>query len=195
MTTVCLPRELGFRFGAGRMLMPMAAVMAILDRSEDDLLRLVEEGGLEFAFDISTGGAARREVRIYRESLLRYQAQHFRASFTSALRAAGRNEPPMPRWNADPEVYPLPVTSIRGFHGQKSSRLLYCITAILPQRRNLILTAVELARSWTCSSTHVQNLIADGALAEVSPDDRKLTHTRCVTCASAEAFLTHRRIA
>jgi len=195
MTTVCLQREIGFRLGAGRLLMPMAAVMVILDRSEDDLLRLVEEGELEFAFDISTGGAVRREVRIYRESLLRYQAQRFRASFSSDLRAAGRNEPPIPRLNADPEVYPLPVTSIRGFHGQKSSRLLYCITAILPQRRNLILTAVELARCWTCSSAHVHNLIADGALAEVSPDARKLTQTRCVTCASAEAFLTHRRIA
>jgi len=195
MTTVCLQREIDFRLGTGRRLMPMAAAMAILDRSEDDLLRLMEEGELEFAFDISTGGAVRREVRIYRESLLRYQAQRFRASFSSDLRAAGRNEPPIPRLNADPEVYPLPVTSIKSIHGQKSSRLLYCITAILPQRRNLILTAVELARCWSCSSAHVQNLIADGALAEVSPNDRKRTHTRRVTCTSAEAFLTHRRIA
>ena len=195
MTTVRSQREIGFRPGAGRLLMPLAAVMVILDRSEDDLWRLVEEGELEFAFDISTGGAARREVRIYRESLLRYQARRFRASATSAWRAAARNEPPIPRLNADPEVYPLPLSSIRAIHGQKSSRLLYCITAILPQRRNLILTAVELARCWTCSSAHVQHLIADGALAEVSPDDRKLTHTRCVTCISAEAFLTHRRIA
>src|SRR5260370_38381653 len=98
MTTVRPPRELGFRLGTGRMLMPMAAVMAILDRREDDLLRLVEEGGLEFAFYISTGGAARREGCIYRESLLRYQAQR---------------EPPIPRRNAAPEVYPLPVTSLR----------------------------------------------------------------------------------
>jgi hypothetical protein len=158
-------------------------------------LRLVEEGELEFAFDISTGGAARREVRIYRESLLRYQAQRFRSSLASDWREAGRNEPPIPRLSANAEVYPLPVSSIRAIDGQTSSRLLYCINAILPQHRNLILTAVELARCWTCSSAHVQNLIADGALAEVSGDGRKLTHTRCVTCASAEAFLTHRRIA
>ena len=195
MTTVCLQREIGFSLGTGRLLMPMAAVMVILDRSEDDLLRLVEEGELEFAFDISTGGAVRREVRIYRESLLRYQARRFRASATSAWRAAARNEPPIPRLNADPGVYPLPLSSIRAIHGQKSSRLLYCITAILPQRRNLILTAVELARCWTCSSAHVQHLIADGALAEASPAGRKLTQTRSVTCASAEAFLTDRRIA
>jgi len=195
MTTVRPQREIGFRPGAGRLLMPLAAVMVILDRSEDDLWRLVEEGELEFAFDISTGGAARREVRIYRESLLRYQAQRFRASLASALREAGGKEPRITRPRAEPEVDPLPVTAFRTMPGQKSSSLLYCLTAILPQRRNLILTAVELARCWTCSSTHVQNLIADGALAEVSPDGRKLTQTRRVTCVSAEAFLAHRRIA
>src|SRR5260370_34307864 len=113
MTTVRPPRELGFRLGTGRMLMPMAAVMAILDRSEDDWWRLVEEGELEFAFDISTGGAARREVRIYGESLLRYQAQRFRASLASALREAGGKEPRITRPRAEPEVDPLPVTALR----------------------------------------------------------------------------------
>ncbi len=168
MTTAGLQREIDFGPGTGRPLVPIEAVMVILDRNEDDLLRLVEEGELEFAFDISSAGAARREVRIYRESLLRYRAQSFRASLA-------------------------PVRS--DIPAQESRGLLHCITAILPQHSNMILTAVELARCWSCSSSHVQRLIADGALADASPEGRKLTNTRSVTCASAEAFLTRRRIA
>ncbi len=195
MRSAGLQREIGFCLGTGPLLVPMAAVMVMLDRSEDDLLGLVEGGELEFAFDISSDGAGRREVRIYRESLLRYQAQHFRASPASAWGDGGWKEARIRRLGAEPEVFPLPAAAIGPIRGQKSSRLLYCITAILPQRRGLILTAVELARCWTCSSAHVQHLIADGALAEASPAGRKRTQTRSVTCASAEAFLTDRRIA
>lgn len=44
--------------------------MVLLDRDEDDILRAVETGALRWAWDIATAGAARRELRIWRGSLI-----------------------------------------------------------------------------------------------------------------------------
>ena len=53
-----------------RPLIPMKAAVVLLDRSEDEVLALIDLGELTWAWDISSEAAERREVRIWRESLL-----------------------------------------------------------------------------------------------------------------------------
>lgn len=53
-----------------RPLIPMKAAVVFLDRSEDEILALIDSGELAWAWDISSEAAERREVRIWRESLL-----------------------------------------------------------------------------------------------------------------------------
>lgn len=54
---------------AARPLVPVEAAMVILDRDEDEILHAVETGSLGWAWDIATPGAARMELRIWRESI------------------------------------------------------------------------------------------------------------------------------
>ena len=58
------------RIPATRPLVPIEAAMVLLDRDEDEILHAVESGALGWAWDIATPGAERREVRIWRDSLL-----------------------------------------------------------------------------------------------------------------------------
>lgn len=44
--------------------------MVLLDRGEDEVLAAIESGSLAWAWDIRRAGAERREIRIWRDSLL-----------------------------------------------------------------------------------------------------------------------------
>lgn len=44
--------------------------MVLLDRNEDEILQAVESGVLQWAWDIRAPGASRREIRIWRDSIL-----------------------------------------------------------------------------------------------------------------------------
>lgn len=44
--------------------------MVLLDRDEDDVLAAIESGVLTWAWDIRREGAERREIRVWRDSLL-----------------------------------------------------------------------------------------------------------------------------
>jgi len=68
------------RLPAGRPLVPIEAVMVLIDRDEDDILNLVELGKLRWAFDISSPGTKRRELRIHRESVLEYLSSSHEAT-------------------------------------------------------------------------------------------------------------------
>lgn len=58
------------RIPATRPLVPIEAAMVMLDRDEDEILHAVESGVLGWAWDIATPGSERREIRIWRDSLL-----------------------------------------------------------------------------------------------------------------------------
>lgn len=60
----------GLTLSAARPLVPLEAVQVLLDRDEDAVLALVEKGDLGWAWDIRTPTATRREVRVWRESVL-----------------------------------------------------------------------------------------------------------------------------
>jgi hypothetical protein len=53
-------------------LVPLEACMVILDRDEDDLLALIEGGFLRWVWDIRSPQAERRELRVWRGSVLAY---------------------------------------------------------------------------------------------------------------------------
>lgn len=44
--------------------------MVLLDRDEDDILGAIDCGVIHWAWDIASPGAARREIRIWRDSLI-----------------------------------------------------------------------------------------------------------------------------
>lgn len=44
--------------------------MVLLDRGEDEILRAIESGAIGWAWDIASEGAVRREIRVWRDSLL-----------------------------------------------------------------------------------------------------------------------------
>ena len=98
-----------------RPLIPLKACMVVLDLNEDQVLAQIEDGTLEYAWNIARASANRREVRVWRGSLLK--------------------EPPQP----EEAVY----RSL--FH---------------PRR----ISSVELARTWTCSGSHIKGLVADGLI-------------------------------
>jgi len=62
--------SLPIQLPVARPLWPMEACMCLLDQNEDQVLALIEDGSLSLAFDIAAPGATRREIRIWRESLL-----------------------------------------------------------------------------------------------------------------------------
>ncbi len=57
-----------------RPLIPLEAAQIILDLDEDSVLGEIERGTLGWAWDIRTEGATRREVRVWRRSLLQRAA-------------------------------------------------------------------------------------------------------------------------
>jgi hypothetical protein len=67
-----IQREFDLKLPTGRPLVPIEAIMVLLDKSEDDVLNLIECGFLRWAFNIAAPDAERRELRVYRESVLDY---------------------------------------------------------------------------------------------------------------------------
>lgn len=60
------------RLPAGRPLVPIEAVMVLLDRDEDDVMNLIDTGALRCAWNIASPGSERREIRVWRDSVLAY---------------------------------------------------------------------------------------------------------------------------
>lgn len=79
-----------------RPLVPLPVVMVLTDCKEYDLMKRIEDGSLAWAWDISRASARRREVRIWRVSVLDF------------LRTQGNPDQAMNRHNAMLESEVLP---------------------------------------------------------------------------------------
>lgn len=79
MSAAAAPVQQAFdlRLPAGRPLVPIEAVMVLIDRDEDDILNLIETKILLPAFDIASTGAERREIRIHRAAILNYMKSDY----------------------------------------------------------------------------------------------------------------------
>ena len=170
MTPVLQKRFSFADVGTGRPLCDVKAAMFLLDRDEDGVLHLIEDGQLEFAFNVAMPGADARELRIWSGSIRKYVAAGI--------------------------VNRLPADQVDDSVRAKSSKIStvdQVVADILPGM-GVEITAVALKRAFNCSSTHVHNLIGAGALEEIAHADRKQTNTRWVARESAIRFLKTRRV-
>src|SRR5262249_36620769 len=67
-----LPRPFDFGLSTRHPLLPLDSAMLYLNMEKRDVMGLIEDGKLRFAFDIRTASSANREVRVCRQSLLEY---------------------------------------------------------------------------------------------------------------------------
>lgn len=72
--TTAIQHEFDLPIMGCRPLWPVSGVMVFLDRSEDDVLNLIERGLLYWVFDLRGKGAERAEWRIWKKSVLMYAA-------------------------------------------------------------------------------------------------------------------------
>lgn len=153
MITAAPQLQFDLRLPTGRPLLPMEAVMAVLDRDEDDVTMLIEQGALGVAFDIAGKNSSRRDVRVWRESVLHY----------------ARKTGPAPDFG-------------------------WSIRDILKPREQQYIRATEIKDRFTCSSTHVLQLLADGLIAGDPPRRRGPGSSPQILRNSVAAFLQSRRI-
>ncbi len=78
-------RQLPICIPAARPLVPLEAIMVLLDIDEDSVLGLIDAGELRWAWNIASSGADRREIRVLRDSLLSYCALSGQPADAAAL--------------------------------------------------------------------------------------------------------------
>lgn len=71
-TSAPVQRAFDLGLATGRPFFSINAVMGLLNQEEDDILNLIELGRLEYAFDIRSAGAAKREPRVLAQSVTHY---------------------------------------------------------------------------------------------------------------------------
>lgn len=157
-----IQRQFDLQVSAGRPLMSVWAVVGVLDRSEDDVLNLVECGWLRWAWDIRGKGAEKATLRISAQSVVDYSNNTQR--FHRALPTESR------RTRIDLETV---------------------VQNLLPHSRPDF-RATEIMKLLNCSSQHVQNLIADRLLIPSLVQDPRPRGSKLLTRLSVTQFLIRR---
>jgi hypothetical protein len=135
-----IQREFDLKLPSNRPLLPMKAAICFLDRDEKQIMNLIDLGLLMWAFDIRRRDSVeRREVRIWRKSLIDYAQGIVPQDGWRNLRAQPNTKD---EWN---EV----------------------VKGILPGKATL--RGYEIARVFTCSKMHVIRLADDGDLVRSQP--------------------------
>jgi hypothetical protein len=189
-----IPRPFDFGFTAQRPLVPMRAVTMFLNLSPREVLALIEEGKLRWAFDIRTTNATRREIRVLRQSLFEFTGLY-------SPQAAPRNETEeflkiinliLPAGViVPPPVASTPPACPRSFFIKM--RLPSASFQKLTFPREPVLRGTEIARCFSCNNQHVHNLLGEKTLQSLNlrggPKASPL-----VTRASIIEFLKQRRM-
>ena len=200
MIVAPVPRAFDFGFTARRPLVPLRAVTMFLNLNAREVLSLIEEGKLRWAFDIRSGKARRREVRVLRQSLFEFTGLH---------------APSAKPDNAEREEFlkvidlilpPGTVVSPGKIHGREIDSVaeearnihlkLRVPSALIPQMtfpQEPILQGTEVAQSFSCLSQHVLNLIGEQSLQAVNLR-RGPKASPLVTRSSVIKFLKERRM-
>ncbi len=195
-----VPRAFDFGFTARRPLVPLRAVTMFLNMNAREVLALIEEGKLRWAFDIRSGKAQRREVRVLRQSLFEFTGLH---APTARADNAEREEflkvielilPPgtvvSPTKIPGREVG-LAADESANFHLKLRLPSASFQKLIFPQEP--ILQGTEVARCFSCLSQHVLNLIDEQTLQAVNLR-RGPKASPLVTRSSVIKFLKERRM-
>ena len=195
-----VPGPFEFGFSALRPLVPLPAAVLFLNRNAKHVLKLIEEGGLRWAFDLRSPKTEHRQVRILRQSLLEY---------------AGIVERPDEDEQLPEEVELLRAVNLilpkgvvvtpRSFQTTPRGTMRLGgnfhlkLRLAAPEFHKLhfpaepVLRATELSQCFSCNGQHVLNLIKSGALQAVNLR-RGPKASPLVTRASAVEFLKQRRI-
>lgn len=173
-----VPQPFDFGFTARRPLVPLSAVAMFLNKSAREVLSLIEDGKLRWAFDIRSAKSSRREIRVLRESLFE----------CSGLFSSGELLPEAEKGEfskvMDQILAKGVVLSPVRFHrippklctrGSRSFHLKLRVSArSVPLLRKRIFPAepllrgTEIARCFSCMNQHVLNLIKEKSLPAVN---------------------------
>jgi len=175
-----VPRPFDFGFTACRPLVPLPAVLMFLNKRPAQVLALIEEGKLRWAFDIRSAGAATREIRVLRQSLFEYtrlyvpdeildesDEREFGAVVDLILPAD--DAPRTGRKRLRPRVVPL------------------------GQPREPVLRGTEVARCFSCTPQHILNLLREKSL-RAADAPRQAHVSPPISRASIVEFLKRRRM-
>jgi hypothetical protein len=162
-----IPVKFNFGFTERRPLVPPVAAAMFLNITTRELLTLIDGGDLRWTFDIRSSDAARREVRVLRQSMFEF------AGLCSLPRTSNAKESEF-RQIVDlilPEEIIVPSktgpgwttkrqrSSARNF--QQETRLVPAHYAALQLPKEPVLRATEIAECFCCIPQHVTNLIRE----------------------------------
>ncbi|HEX3800751.1 MAG TPA: hypothetical protein VH413_18805 [Verrucomicrobiae bacterium] len=196
-----IPRPFDFGFTARRPLVPMPAVCMFLNKKPREVLALIEDGHLRWAFDIRRPDAERREVRVLRQSLFEYTglwAPPQKPRRDEAAEFAEIIERILPAGMVvKPNVAPGKDFRARSQAARQFQIKMRLSAATFRQTlfpHEPILRGTEIAQCFSCLSQHVVNLLKAGAFAAVSLR-RGPKASPLITRASVVEFLKQRRMA
>ena len=194
-----VPRAFDFGFTARRPLVPLRAVTMFLNMNARQVLALIEEGKLRWAFDIRSGKAHRREVRVLRQSLFEFTGLH---APTACPVNAEREEFLKVMELILPKGTVVSPTKISGRElGLTAEESDFYLKLRLPAAsfqklifpQEPILQGTEIAQSFSCLSQHVLNLISEQSLQAVNLR-RGPKASPLITRSSVIKFLRERRM-
>lgn len=140
--------------------MPVEAAVVLLDRHEDQVFSMIEDGTLAWAWDIRSQTAERREVRIWRISLLECMAG-------------------------------LPTTG--NIHLSARADEDTVLADLFPHSRAIV-RSTELQRMFSCSGTHILDLVREGHLVATNKYKTGPNNSAQITRESVLALLKSRRV-
>jgi hypothetical protein len=169
------PRPFDFGFTARRPLVPLPAVSMFLDLTAKEVLALIEEGKLRWAFDIRTAHSGRREVRVLRQSLFEFtglcdrprsaqtgDAAEFR-EISELILPKGVLASPAGVTETKLETAPKVLTDLPLKICAGVKTLPKVLFASEP-----VLRGTEVAQCFSCISQHVLNLLREKSLESVN---------------------------
>jgi hypothetical protein len=164
---VPIPVKFSFGFTERRPLVPVGAAAMFLNVTTRKVLELIESGELRWAFDIRSQDAARREVRVLRQSMFEFAGLCSFPRFKQAKRPEFRQIVDLilpeeiivpsdtgPGWKIERQ-------SRRARNFQHEMRIVPTGYRALQLPKEPVLRGIEIAECFCCIPQHVTNLIRD----------------------------------
>jgi hypothetical protein len=194
-----VPVKFNFGFTKQHPLIPLAAAALFLNHSRREVLTLIENGKLRWAFDIRSPRASRREVRILRQSLFEFAGLY---SFNNKASSREIEFQRVMDLILPEEFIQSPADVLwkttrpslrRSRNFQNEMRLAAEAYRIMKVPRDAVMRGTEIAEYFSCIPQHVTNLIRKKMFQTVNVP-RGPKASPFVTRASVIQFLKKRRM-
>lgn len=163
--------RLDIKASSARPLIPLEAVMFLLDRDEDDVAMLIQDRLLRYAFDIRSRDAERSCPVVAATSVRDYAELSARGDYRTLTRG---------RFAAEPH-------ELR----RQEAELRRVVEGFYPHGRKVLRTP-EIARLLSCSKQHIHDLVSEGLL--VATKAATVNTSAEITRLSLTQFLISRRM-